>query len=51
MKPNEPKAEPSRVERVEKQAKVAKVSKSVGMDQNNVVEGKRQRKKKEVFDI
>ena len=50
-KPNEPKAEPSRVERVEKQAKVAKVSKSVGMDQNNVVEGKRQRKKKEVFDI
>ena len=43
--------EPSNVEKVEKQAKVEKVLKSVGMDQSNVVEGKRQRKKKEVFDL
>jgi len=47
----EPTMEPSKVEKVEKQAKVEKVLKSVGMDQSNVVEGKRQRKKKEVFDL
>jgi len=50
-KPNEPKAEPSRVEKVEKQAKVDRVLKSVGIDQSNVVEGKRHRKRKEVFDL
>jgi len=32
-------------------SKVEKVLKSVGMDQSNVVEGKRQRKKKEIFDL
>jgi len=47
----EPTMEPSKVEKVEKQAKVEKVLKSVGMDQSNVVKGKRQRKKKEVFDL
>ena len=43
--------EPSKVEKIEKQAKVEKVLKSVGIDQGNVVEGKRQRKRKEVFDL
>jgi len=43
--------EPLKVHSVEKQAKVEKVLKSVGMDQGNVVEGKRQRKRKEVFDL
>jgi len=47
----EPTMEPSKVEKMEKQAKVEKVLKSVGMDQSNVVEGKRQRKRKEVFDL
>jgi hypothetical protein len=48
---DEPKPEPTKVEKVEKQAKIEKVLKSVGMDQGNVVEGKRQRKRKEVFDL
>jgi hypothetical protein len=43
--------EPSKVEKIEKQAKVEKALKSVGMDQSNLVEGKRQRKKKEIFDL
>jgi len=46
-----PTEEPSKVEKIERQAKVEKVLKSVGMDQGNVVEGKRQRKRKEVFDL
>jgi len=51
-KPKEnPTVEPSKVEKVEKQAKVEKVLKNVGIEQNNVVEGKRQRKRKEVFDL
>jgi len=43
--------EPLKVRSVEKQAKVDKVLKSVGIDQGNVVEGKRVRKRKEVFDL
>ena len=43
--------EPLKVHSVERQAKVEKVLKSVGIDQENVVEGKRERKRKEVFDL
>jgi len=43
--------EPLKIHSVEKQAKVERVLKSVGIDQGNVVEGKRERKKKEVFDL
>ena len=38
-----PQAEPSKIEKVEKQAKVEKVLKSVGIDQSNLLEGKRRR--------
>jgi len=40
-----------KVDTVEKQAKVDKVLKSVGIDQGNVMEGKRLRKRNEVFDL